>query len=616
MLLKLSLSGIRSRFKDYLVLFSGLIMSSAIFYMFESIAVNKEFVTSTSVGSIARYVFMLGAILLGIITLVYVSYANTFLLTMRKHDYGLFMMLGARPRKIGLLIGLETIMIGMISTVIGIVLGAGITQLISGFMFDTLALPKNNFSAIYGPAILYTLIFFAVLFVLSGFLNNHTFTKSSALDLLKSEQNTDWKQPSKLSLTIQGILGLILLGVGYSVMFRINDLQMVGIGIALVTIVLGTYFLFRSLFVALLDSIQHTAMAQKGLGSFTISQLKFRINDFTKILTVVSLLFALALGAITVGVGFKNLIPQMATANDYYTLAITNPTAKEKQLVNKLDGKTVRTYDIRSGQTGNYLNAAQFEEHPFYYPKRVKDTNKGIQVKVNDKKQSYSYKIRKASITDMNKRGSEANQRLASLFDAKDQAKQMKIVSSSTFAQLGGEKKQIMMVRVKDMAANNTVLNKINTIQQKAAGKMGVVGGAYTMYVLMNGIFGSFEFMGIFLGIAFLAMLASCLMFKILSGTSVDAKRYAMLNKIGTRRSVMKGSIRTQIFGLFALPAILGLIDVVFGLQMFVSAQLLTDPYPVFYVSALVFVILYLVYYAVTVAIYNNFVVPKTKIEK
>lgn len=41
MLWKLSLTGIKGRFKDYLVLFSGLIMSSAIFYMFEALATNK-----------------------------------------------------------------------------------------------------------------------------------------------------------------------------------------------------------------------------------------------------------------------------------------------------------------------------------------------------------------------------------------------------------------------------------------------------------------------------------------------------------------------------------------------------------------------------------------------
>ena len=41
MLWKLSLTGIKSRFKDYLVLFSGLTFASAIFYMFMTLATNQ-----------------------------------------------------------------------------------------------------------------------------------------------------------------------------------------------------------------------------------------------------------------------------------------------------------------------------------------------------------------------------------------------------------------------------------------------------------------------------------------------------------------------------------------------------------------------------------------------
>lgn len=43
MLWKLSLTGIKSRFKDYLVLFSGLTFASAIFYMFMTLATNPAF---------------------------------------------------------------------------------------------------------------------------------------------------------------------------------------------------------------------------------------------------------------------------------------------------------------------------------------------------------------------------------------------------------------------------------------------------------------------------------------------------------------------------------------------------------------------------------------------
>jgi putative ABC transport system permease protein len=129
-------------------------------------------------------------------------------------------------------------------------------------------------------------------------------------------------------------------------------------------------------------------------------------------------------------------------------------------------------------------------------------------------------------------------------------------------------------------------------------------------------MFASMEFMGIFLGIAFLAMLASCLMFKILSGADSDKIRFEMLNKIGTRKQTLRKSIRLQILGLFGLPAILGLIDVAFGLQMFIRSGLLYHAYGTFAYSAIGFVVLYLIYFGITVLIYQKIVIPETSTEK
>ncbi|KFN92208.1 permease component of an ABC superfamily antimicrobial peptide transporter [Tetragenococcus muriaticus PMC-11-5] len=43
MLLKLSLTGLKGRWRDYVVLFSGLMIAAGIFYMFQSMASNDAF---------------------------------------------------------------------------------------------------------------------------------------------------------------------------------------------------------------------------------------------------------------------------------------------------------------------------------------------------------------------------------------------------------------------------------------------------------------------------------------------------------------------------------------------------------------------------------------------
>lgn len=78
MLFKLSMSGLKSKIKDYTVLLIGLVMSISIFYMFQTLALNEAFVeANTTIRSIGP-VFQVGSVLLAIITFFYVLYANSF----------------------------------------------------------------------------------------------------------------------------------------------------------------------------------------------------------------------------------------------------------------------------------------------------------------------------------------------------------------------------------------------------------------------------------------------------------------------------------------------------------------------------------------------------------
>ena len=608
MLFKISISGIKARWKDYLVLFSGMIITTAIFYMFEAISTNDKFTTSSPVGQNAKIVFIFGSILLAIITLVYVFYANNFLMSMRKHDYGLFMMLGAKSGIISKLIILETIAIGLISSVVGIIIGIGFTQVLSHFLAKLIHMSLTNFSAFYMPAVWTTIIMFLVLFIVAGFLNARTFVKTSALELLHSGQQSDWKQPKSLTLWIQAILGVGLLAGGYYAMYDIQRLKLMAIAIGLFTIVLGTYFVFNSFFVMLLQAFQRSSLSTKGLNSFTLAQLKFRIRDYTKILSVVSLLFALALGAITVGTGFQNMVPKLASGNGYYSVAITNPNDRMNSLVNQIKDKSTITYQQKVDPQAKrvYYRADQLQQQPLKYSEFVD-------------RAALKSKVSTSKLAEFKHVDSEACQELSSLQIPKVKAYQIKVVSAQTFNQINTRTNKLLLVRANNMDAAATPLTKITNIQSKQYGDQNgqLVGGSFTMYQLLKSVFGSLEFMGIFLGIAFLAMLASCLMFKILSGAASDKVRFDMLNKIGTRRAVLNRSIIVQILGLFALPGILGIIDVAFGLQMFSRGGLLVGgAYQTFGITTLGFLILYLIYFAVTVLIYSRIVVPKTKVER
>ena len=187
MILKLSLTGIKSRFKDYLVLFSGLVVASMIFYMFLTIAINPAFITKDILVSrtdFVKYIFAFGIVLLVIITFVYLIYANTFLLSMRKHDYGMYMMLGAKSTRIGMLIFCETLLTGILAVCLGIILGFGLTAVVSHLLVGKLGLAINHFQVILPNAILGTIIFFVIVFLLGALANVRKLTHTQVINLL------------------------------------------------------------------------------------------------------------------------------------------------------------------------------------------------------------------------------------------------------------------------------------------------------------------------------------------------------------------------------------------------------------------------------------------------
>lgn len=602
MLFKLSLTGIKSRFKDYLVLFSGLVMATAIFYMFEALATNNSFIKANSTFSLAPFVFQFGSVLLAIITFVYILYANSFLLSMRKRDYGLFMMLGAKSGKLGQLIFLETVAIGALSLVIGLFVGIGLTALVGGLLIQRLNTTAAHFNAFYLPAMLVTVIFFLILFVLAALLNQRVLRKTPVLALLKSAAQPIHVQVNPIKTVIQIIFGLACLVVGYITMHVIGTLQILGIAVALVTIVLGTYLVFNSLFTWLLTRLKrHENFASRGLNNFTLAQLNFRIFDYNRMLAMVTLLFALALGAITTGMGFQKNI-RLFTESAPYDVILHDPTAKVNQAAAKIKVKQQAHYTYKVTGTTVYFVRDQFDAQPIYAQKpwQKKQVTAEYQL-IAGKQMTAQSPLRWQSS-------------LQALLLPQDSEKTITLVDQAAFTQINATTHQLTTLVTHDFFANLAAIKRVTQLDQqqnKAPINYSMGTTKYDAYQMMNGLLSSFEFMGFFLGVAFLAMLASCLMFKILSGAASDRLRYRMLDKIGTRQRLLRGAIAKEIGVLFLLPGVVGVVHVLFGLQMFTTTSLLPNAYHDLWLPFLIFLVLYGLYYLLTVKLYQSIVLKK-----
>lgn len=600
MLWKLSLTGIKGRLKDYIVLFSGLVMASAIFYMFESMASNEAFLKSNSIISMVVFIFRFGSVLLGIITFAYILYANSFLMAMRQKDYAMFMMLGAKGRKIAQMIFIETFLVGIAATAVGSLLGIGLASGVNTLLVNQLNLQISHYAAFNLQALVVTLAFFSILFLIAAIFNARAIAKKSILALLRETSTPAQVKQRPFMLFLQTVLGICSLAVGYYMMSDLMKFQLVGIGVALVTIILGTYLVFRSVIITILSLLKRTdAIALKRLNNFTLSQLSFRIRDYTQMLSMVAMLFALALGALTVGLGFKNEIPIMAKSVAPYDLYLNNAQNASDEKVAALKPTLDVTYSLKETDDTLYYNKDQF--------------NKNNLLSTSTNQLSIDVTYNKLS-GDQLAKDITAQDQLRSYLLPEQRGKEIQVVDQTAFDTINAPESSLRMVQVKDFQASYDALHELaQTNQETNTTETADTNFSQRVFVYdtYNGLFSGFEFMGFFLGIAFLTMLASCLMFKILSGANSDIQRYTMLKKIGTRTSLLKGSIRKEIGVLFLVPGILGMIHVLFGLQMFTT--LMIDPYHDLWLPFGIFIALYAIYYVVTIWLYTNIVLRPNK---
>src|SRR5690625_315928 len=146
-------------------------MSIAIFYMFQTLAQNKAFLEANAMISSIVFIFHVGTFILAVITIFYIFYATSFMLSMRQRELGMYMTLGAKKHKVTQMMFFETLFIGIVSLVVGIAIGIGLAEGIAKIFMWQLDFTGGGFKAFYLSSLITTVIFYVILFFFSSGVN-------------------------------------------------------------------------------------------------------------------------------------------------------------------------------------------------------------------------------------------------------------------------------------------------------------------------------------------------------------------------------------------------------------------------------------------------------------
>ena len=322
MLFKLSLKNMKKSIKDYAIYFLTLVLGVAIFYMFNSLDSQQAMlqVSQSQREIIKLMIMMLGyiSVFVAIVLGLLIVYANNFLINRRKKEFGIYMTLGMGKRQISKIILMETIFVGIISLIIGLVVGIFASQFMSILVAKMFEADMSKFQFVFSKdACIKTCIYFAVMYLAVMFFNTLTISRYKLINLLnasKKNEKVKIKNPF-ICLAVFVVAGTIL---GYSYWKVTGDFRSLTTADKILPIILmgiiGTIFLFWSLSGFILQIVQKMKNTYlKDTNMFILRQINNKINTMVISMSVICLMLFMTISILSSSLALRNTMGRELT---------------------------------------------------------------------------------------------------------------------------------------------------------------------------------------------------------------------------------------------------------------------------------------------------------------
>ena len=309
MLFKLSFRNITRSIKDYAIYFFTLVLGVTLFYVFNSVGSQAAVLELNN--SRKLIVDLLAKILSGMSILVVfilgalIIYASRFLIKRRNKEFAIYLTLGMSKRKISRLLFFETLMIGVISLGVGLLLGIGVSQLISVLIAKLFETNMDKFTFVFSEKAFFdTILYFGLIYLIVIFFNTVIVGRLKIIELLQGSKKSEkafLKNP--LLRAIVFVVSASVLGYAYwwvnndkvSLMDRVYNLLW-----PVIAGVVATFLIFWSLSGLIMEIVTRSKKFYfKGLNSFVFRQISSKVNTAVISMSLISLLLFLTISILS-----------------------------------------------------------------------------------------------------------------------------------------------------------------------------------------------------------------------------------------------------------------------------------------------------------------------------
>ena len=604
LIFSMATSNLKKNHSLYLPYALTTIMVTMILYITHALSAMPELSTLRGGGAIAQTLGF-GVIVVQLVALLTILYANAFVTKNRLKEYGLYSILGLDRKNIQLLSFIELLLFSVVSVGLGVVLGIVFHRFSFAVLLKLIRIPIGIEYSMQLGSVGFVLISMAFIFGVVFFLNATKMYMSRPLEMLSEKKKGETKGRFIL---LRALIGAGLLGGAYYMSQTIEApvAALYSFFVAVLLVILATYILFDAGSIVLLSLLQkNKKLFYQPTNFISISNLKFRMRKNAAGLASICILSTMVLVTLATTVALQTGTADLLKKSyptDYSATAFVEDTSTIRQLSEQISKMKAQSKGTVSNEM-NYLSVLR----------AAKSMEGGVDIEGVYPGDSPAAFITFLSADDYNRifgtnyhpndneavlglvKGNDKNvsairvngqltlqvKEMMSTSDFKEKLPQLPYVADNVYVAVVKDPTKMIDGKLgrgfyyalwntsTDTSAKTEEFEAYANVIEASNDDSITVGSREDAAKDIYGFMGSLLFVGALLSVAFFIGAVLVIYYKQISEGYEDRDRFVILQKLGIDQKTIKKSINRQVLIVFFLPLVTAFIHTAFAFKMY-----------------------------------------------
>ena len=604
LIFSMATSNLKKNHSLYLPYALTTIMVTMILYITHALSAMPELSTLRGGGAIAQTLGF-GVIVVQLVALLTILYANAFVTKNRLKEYGLYSILGLDRKNIQLLSFIELLLFSVVSVGLGVVLGIVFHRFSFAVLLKLIRIPIGIEYSMQLGSVGFVLISMAFIFGVVFFLNATKMYMSRPLEMLSEKKKGETKGRF---IFLRALIGAGLLGGAYYMSQTIEApvAALYSFFVAVLLVVLATYILFDAGSIALLTLLQkNKRLFYQPTNFISISNLKFRMRKNAAGLASICILSTMVLVTLATTVALQTGTADLLKKSyptDYSATAFVEDTSTIPQLTEQISKIKAQSKGTVTNEM-NYLSVLR----------AAKSMEGGVDIEGVYPGDSPAAFITFLSADDYNRifgtnykpsdnevvlglvKGADKNVsairvngqltlQVKEMMDStgfKEKLPQLPYVADNVYVAVVKDPTKMIDGKLgrgfyyalwdtsTDASAKTEEFEAYANVLEAKDEDFITVGSREDAAKDIYGFMGSLLFVGALLSVAFFIGAVLVIYYKQISEGYEDRDRFVILQKLGIDQKTIKKSINCQVLIVFFLPLVTAFIHTAFAFKMY-----------------------------------------------